>query len=88
MSPKNFKEIREKLGLTQKELSDVFGFSGKGPISHFEIGFRQPSELVLALMRIFESLPEKKALALVELLRIHMEKKSPAKKKSTSVRKS
>ena len=88
MSPKNFKEIREKLGLTQTELSDVFGFSGKAPISHFETGFRQPSELVLALMKIFESLPEKKALELVELLRSHMDTKAPTKKKSSRVRKS
>lgn len=88
MSPKKFKEIRERLGLTQEELSDVFGLSGKMPISHFETGFREPSSVIVALMKIFDVWPERKSLEFIELLKEHMEKKSPAKKKGKHGRKS
>lgn len=74
MSPDQIKKIREKLGLTQTELAEVFGVSGKVPISHFETGFRSPSLLTLAFLSILNSLPEKKASELIELMREHMKK--------------
>ena len=88
MSPKKFKDIRETLGLTQGELADVLGLSGKMPISHFETGFRQPSGLIAALMLVFESLPERKALELIEMLKHHMERRPRAQRKNKNVRKS
>ncbi len=59
MKPKEFREIRERLNLTQKELSEIFGLSGYIPVNHYESGFRRPSTLIAALMRVFDSWPEK-----------------------------
>ena len=69
MKPKEFREIREKLGLTQKELADIFGLSGYIPVNHYESGFRNPSSLTAALMRIFNDWPEKKSVELREELK-------------------
>lgn len=74
MSPDKFKAIREKLGLTQTELAEIFGFAGRQPISHIETGFRTPSFIYQTLMSILDSLPEKKAMELIELLSEHMKK--------------
>lgn len=73
MSPKQFKEIREQLGLTQPELARLLGLSGKAPISHFEIGFRTPSPLISAVMTYLESLPERKASAFIEEFQRHID---------------
>ncbi len=69
MKPKEFREIRERLDLTQKELSEVLGLSGYIPVNHYESGFRRPSTLIAALMRVFNSWPEKKARELRENLK-------------------
>ncbi|MBL7554883.1 MAG: helix-turn-helix domain-containing protein [Bdellovibrionaceae bacterium] len=83
MSPLRFKEIREKLGLTQEELSEVFGVSGRKPISHYETGFRKPGDLIVVLMEIFDSLSEKKSIELRELILAEMRKiKKPKRKVS------
>lgn len=83
MSPVRFKEIREKLGLTQEELSEVFGVSGRKPISHYETGFRKPGDLIVVLMEIFDSLSEKKSIELRELILAEMRKiKKPKRKVS------
>ena len=73
MSPKQFKEIREQLGLTQSDLAKLLGLSGKAPISHFEIGFRTQSPLISAVMSYLESLPDRKAAAFIEELQRHMD---------------
>ena len=74
MRPDKFKSIREKLGLTQEELSDLLGLSGRKPISHFETGFRKPSPLIQAIMSLLGSLSERKAAEFIELLTEHMKK--------------
>ncbi len=74
MSQKKLKEIREQLGLTQPELANFLGLSGKAPISHFETGFRTPSPLISAVMSYLGSLPEKKAAAFIEEFQRHMDK--------------
>ena len=86
MSPAKLKEIREKLSLTQEELSDVFGLSGRKPISHFETGFRTPSPLIAAIMSILDSLSERKAADLVELLQDHVKRVRASKKRKPSAR--
>lgn len=81
--PKEFREIRERLGLTQKELAEILGLSGYIPISHYESGFRTPSTTIMALMRIFEEWPEKESTKLRAAMRDHVEKlKQRSRKKS------
>lgn len=86
MSPTKFKEIRERLGLTQEELAELFGLSGKAPISHYEIGFRTPSPLTAAMMSLLDSLSERKSAELIELLSEHMKKVRKDKKRMTNAR--
>lgn len=83
MSPKRFTEIREKMGLTQEQLSEVLGLAGRKPVSHYETGFRKPGDLIAALMELFDSLPEKKSLELRELLLAEMKKIKKPKRKKT-----
>ena len=73
MSPKEFREVRDKLGLTQRELSEILGLSGYIPVNHYESGFRTPSVLIQSLMRILVELPDKKSLELRETLKEHNE---------------
>lgn len=70
MTSKEFRGIRDRLGLTQKELAEILGRSGFMAISHYETGVRKPSVLTAALMRIFDEWPEQKSLELREALRI------------------
>lgn len=81
MSPARFKEIRENMGLTQTDLSEIFGLSGRLPITHYETGFRKPSKLITALMEIFAHLPEKKSVELRDLLLKEMRTAKKPKRK-------
>lgn len=74
MSPKQFKETREQLGLTQDELAQVLGLAGKKSISHLETGFRTPSPLIGAVMSYLGSLSERKAQEFIEEFGRHMAK--------------
>ena len=74
MTSDKFKEIRNRLGLTQVELAALLGLSGKGPISHFETGFRTPSPLIIALMSYLGSLSERNAQDFVNEFQRHMNK--------------
>ena len=80
MSPKQFKETREKLGLTQAELANLLGLSGKAPISHFEIGFRIPSPLISAVMTYLGSLSERKSQEFIEDFQRHIDKAKASNK--------
>ncbi len=68
MTGNQFKSIREKLGLSQDELAQILGLSGKQAVSNIETGFRNPSRLTVALMQVFLDLPEKRSKELRELL--------------------
>lgn len=71
MKGTEFKMIREELGLTQEQLSEVLCLAGKKVISNIERGSRNPSLLTVVLMRLLSRLSGKKAkelqLALVSL---------------------
>lgn len=83
MKPQEFRQIREKLGLTQKELAEIFGLSSYIPVNHYESGFRKPSAIIQALMRIFSEWPEKKSLELQSELKIQMSSNSKSGRKNT-----
>ena len=81
MKPKEFREIRERMGLTQKEIAEILGLSGYIPVNHYESGFRSPSSLIMALMRIFDEWPEKKSTELREEIKAQTAKVNKAKRK-------
>ena len=83
MKPKEFREIRDRLGLTQKELSKIFGLSGYLPVNHYESGFRNPSTLTVALMRLFDEWPEKRSLELREALKEQVARIQKQKRKGS-----
>lgn len=74
MSSARFKATREKLGLTQEEIAQVLGFSGKTAISNIETGLRSPSKLALAVLEVLTELPRKDSQRLIELLQKHIAK--------------
>lgn len=69
MKGQEFQRIRNGLELTQDELAQVLGFSGKHAISNIETEFRKPSVLVAALMLLLDELPVPKAQNLVSRLK-------------------
>jgi len=83
MKPKELREIREKLGLTQKELAEVFGLSSYLPVNHYESGFRTPSVLIQAVMRILDRWPEKKRAELLTELKDECARLSKPKRKGS-----
>lgn len=74
MSPKEFRRIRERFDLTQRDLAEILGLSGYGPVNHYESGFRTPSILIQSLMVIFDEWPEKKSRELRDELLIRASK--------------
>ena len=83
MKSEEFREIREKLGVTQKELAEVFGLSSYLPVNHYESGFRTPSVLIQAVMRILNQWPEKKRTELLTELKEECAKLSKPKRKGS-----
>lgn len=69
MKGHEFQRIRNDLELTQDELAQVLGFSGKHAVSNIETEFRKPSPLVAALMLLLDELPVPKAQSLVRRLK-------------------
>ncbi|OYZ20990.1 MAG: hypothetical protein B7Y39_09910 [Bdellovibrio sp. 28-41-41] len=80
MTGKQFKAIREKLGLSQDQLALILGLSGNKAISNIETGFRNSSRLASAVMQLFSELPEKKSLDLRDLLLDICERQSKTSK--------
>lgn len=83
MTPKEFRRIREHLGLTQPELAEMLGFSSYLSITHYESGFRTPGILVESLMRIFDEWPEKKSRELGDELLAQTRKIKKQKRKGS-----
>ena len=55
VTPKNLKDIRLQVGLTQAQLSDFFGLSGKSRIAEYESGVRNPSSGILKLYELIKN---------------------------------
>lgn len=68
ISGKRFKEIREELSLTQSQMAEILGMSGKQAICNIESGRVNPGALMSALMEVFVGLPVKQSQHLRELL--------------------
>lgn len=57
MNNQDFKSIRLEAHLTQSELSNFFGLSGKARIAEYESGVRNPSP---GIIKLYQLLKEKK----------------------------
>lgn len=55
MTKEDFKSIRREAGLTQAQLSDFFGLSGKARIAEYESGVRNPSSGILKLYELIKN---------------------------------
>ena len=69
MNGKEFKRIREKLGLERSDLADVFGMSGYMAISNIENGSRNPGPVLVVVMKTLDAVPLKRAQEIIELMR-------------------
>ena len=72
MDIKEFKQIREQLEMTQKEMAQLLGFAGEAQtVKNIEGGKRKPGKLAIKLLRFLSSLSKSKATALIEELNRH-----------------
>lgn len=62
-------ELREKLGMSQTELSDALGLAGPNVISRWETGRRVPNEAVRRLINYLNDLPGAEAKQIVRKLK-------------------
>ena len=53
MTPAEFREARQTLGLDQSQEADVLGYGAQARISEIERGARAPSASVLRLLRAY-----------------------------------
>lgn len=83
MTAKEFRAIRERLGLTQPELAEILGLSSYMPVNHYESGFRRPSTLIMGLMRVFDEWPDKRSQELRESLKAYVCKERERSKKGS-----
>jgi DNA-binding transcriptional regulator YiaG len=79
---REFKTLRESLGLSQRQTAELLGYSGKTAVSNLEAKSAHPSLLACVVLRILVSLPEKRSRDLCELFLKHAEvvKRSRARK--------
>jgi len=80
MTGAEFQEMRNKLGLTQAALAKVLGLSGHQAVCNIEIGFRNPSPLSVALLKVLVHLPARKSKELQDMLIEFSERATPKKK--------
>lgn len=73
ISSSEIERIREKLGLSRRELADLFGVSQAKTIEHWEKGHRNPGALTIIMFRVLDSLSKDKAESLIKLMRNHGE---------------
>lgn len=68
MKGSEFRAIRLKLEMTQEQLAELLGMSGKHAISNIEIGNRNPGKLTAIVLRVLDRLPRPKAVELTKLM--------------------
>lgn len=80
MSGKQFKKARESLDLSQEELASILGLSGRQAICNIELGLRNASTLVAAVLLLLAELPEKQSKELQKLLKEAVSRISKSKR--------
>lgn len=71
MKPNEVRKIRERLGLSPKELAFFLGLSGYGSVMNIENGVRRPNKLAIKILKYMDSLPLVKAIRLMEEINKH-----------------
>lgn len=61
MNGREFKELRERLGLSQRQAAELLGYSGKTAISNLEAKRTAPSLLPCVVLKLLIVLPEKRS---------------------------
>lgn len=81
MKGREFKAVRERLGLSQNELAQLLCLSGKKAVSNIETEFRNASKLTVVLMMLFDELTQKEFKDLRSLILRNSEKVSGSTKR-------
>ncbi|MGH6877799.1 MAG: helix-turn-helix domain-containing protein [Rhizomicrobium sp.] len=81
-SPRSVRTLRRRLGLTQREFADRYGFSVE-TIRNYEQGHRRPTGPARVLLQVIANEPDAitRALAALPHGRGRLERKSPASKR-------
>lgn len=69
MKPEEIRVIREKFGMDRNEFAETFGLSSYTSISNIELGHRNPSKLLIIILKTLDALPSSKAKELIALMR-------------------
>ena len=78
MSSDLIKTLRDKLGLSQEQLSEVLGLAGKNVVSRWELGERAPGEPVRRLCKYLIELPKDEAKSVLARFRKYGAEAIPA----------
>lgn len=68
MTGSEFKRIRLKLQMNQKEFATMLGMTSYQAISNIETGLRNPGPLTAIILGVLDNLPKRKAEELIELM--------------------
>jgi DNA-binding transcriptional regulator YiaG len=75
MKPEEIRATREKFDLDRNEFAEVFGLSSYNSVSNIELGHRNPSKLLVIVLRTLNALPTSKAQELIAFMRKHAKRK-------------
>lgn len=75
MKPEEIREIREKFGLDRNEFAEIFGLSSYTSVSNIELGHRNPSKLLIIVLKVLNAIPVSKANELIALMKKHAKRK-------------
>jgi transcriptional regulator with XRE-family HTH domain len=69
LTGKEFKRIREKIGLEREDFAKLFGMSGYMAIANIENGSRRAGPTMVVLMRTLDAIPTKRAQEFLDFMR-------------------
>ncbi len=75
MKPEEIRAIREKFGLDRNEFAEAFGLSSYNSVSNIELGHRNPSKLLIIVLKTLNALPLSRANELIAFMRKHAQRK-------------
>jgi|GEM_PF-1200870 len=66
MQNEDIKSIREKFEMSRDQFAEFLCISHPRALANIEIGFRNPNRFTLKFLKYLDSLPKKKAMALIQ----------------------